>query len=133
MFGFTNSAFTSLAFALLIYQSYQQQQDLTLQRKALDAQHKELELTRDELSRSAAAQERSDEALRSQLDLQLKVAQLAAITDEIERCQKARESINNHLVVPNKKEQIMANTKILTKLKTDRKRILEALEIDTLL
>lgn len=59
MFGFSNSFFSSLAFALVVYTVY-------LQRKDLDLTREELKLTRDELKRSAEAQEQSQDALDKQ-------------------------------------------------------------------
>ena len=59
MFGFSNSFFSSMAFALVVYTVY-------LQRKDLDLTREELRLTRDELKRSAEAQEESQEALNKQ-------------------------------------------------------------------
>ncbi|MBN1602041.1 MAG: hypothetical protein JW915_10550 [Chitinispirillaceae bacterium] len=79
MFGAANSFFSALALAGLIYTIWQQHEQLKIQRT-------ELELTREELKRSAAAQEETGEALQGQLKLEMRVAQLAALNNEIERC-----------------------------------------------
>ncbi|MDW3192725.1 MAG: hypothetical protein R8G66_10180 [Cytophagales bacterium] len=81
-FGVANSLFTGLAFALLIYGTFIQQQELadqkeilrdqkevlSLQKEELALTRKELELTRDELSKTAKAQAKSTELL----DIQIK-------------------------------------------------------------
>jgi hypothetical protein len=60
MFGGINALFAGLAFAGLIYTIYLQRDELRLQRE-------ELELTRIELSRTATAQEQSENRLSEQV------------------------------------------------------------------
>jgi hypothetical protein len=61
MFGFTNTLFSGLAFAGVIYAIF-------LQRRELELQRMELRLTRDELRRTATAQEKSEQALKEQAE-----------------------------------------------------------------
>lgn len=58
MYGVTNTLFSGLAFALLVLTLLMQKEELSLQRR-------ELQETREELARSAAAQEKSEKALCS--------------------------------------------------------------------
>lgn len=62
-FGIVNALFSSLAFALLIYTSMMQREELELQRN-------ELELTRNELKKSAEAQSTLVNLTREQLELE---------------------------------------------------------------
>lgn len=78
-FGFTNSFFSSLALAFLVYTSYLQRRDLGVQRRALANQEIELELTRAEHKRSAAAQEEASKELKEQNRLQLLSLKLDAL------------------------------------------------------
>jgi hypothetical protein len=61
MFGGLNTLFSGLAFAGVIYA-------ILLQRRELRLQRLELELTRNELQRAAAAQEKSEQALKDQIE-----------------------------------------------------------------
>ena len=72
-FGSINATFSGLAFAGLIYAILLQREDLALQRS-------ELELTRQELTRAATAQEQSEIALRRQAQATLASARLSATT-----------------------------------------------------
>ncbi len=62
-FGIVNALFSALAFALLIYTSLMQREELELQRK-------ELELTRKEIEKSAEAQTTLVNLTREQLELE---------------------------------------------------------------
>ena len=62
-FGIVNALFSALAFALLIYTSLMQREELELQRK-------ELELTRKEIEKSAEAQATLVNLTREQLELE---------------------------------------------------------------
>ncbi len=77
MFGFSNSFFSSMAFALVVYTVY-------LQRKDLDLTREELRLTRDELKRSAEAQERAEQALTKQAASLKATAKINALTALLE-------------------------------------------------
>ena len=60
---------------------------IILQSRQLSISSRELELTRDELRRSAKAQELSEEALRAQADAAHRSARLASINFLLEQCQ----------------------------------------------
>lgn len=72
-FGIINALFSSLAFALLIYTSFMQREELELQRKELKLTRKELELTRVELEKSAEAQNTLVALTREELEMQKEV------------------------------------------------------------
>jgi hypothetical protein len=72
-FGIINALFSSLAFALLIYTSFMQREELELQRKELKLTRKELELTRVELEKSAEAQSTLVALTREELEMQKEV------------------------------------------------------------
>ena len=63
------SLFSGLAFAGIIITIVMQRDELTLQRQELTYQREELELSRRELSRTADAQERSEQALSDQSEI----------------------------------------------------------------
>ncbi len=73
LFGGINALFSGLAFAGLTTAVILQSYELQLQRK-------ELELTRQELRRAAEANEASSKALNQQIDMQLKAAELSAVS-----------------------------------------------------
>jgi hypothetical protein len=93
MFGFTNSFFSSLAFALLVFTAYLQRKDIGLQREMLETQkedlaltREELKLTREELNRTADAQEKSEEALRKQYEIQAATARISGLNTLLVNC-----------------------------------------------
>jgi hypothetical protein len=69
-FGIINALFSSLAFALLIYTSFMQREELELQRKELKLTRRELKMTRIELEKSAEAQNRLVVLTQEELELQ---------------------------------------------------------------
>lgn len=73
MFGFSNSLFSGLAFAGIIYTIYLQRQELRLQRE-------ELRLQRDELKKSVEAQQDSAVALDKQVKLAAVAAKINALS-----------------------------------------------------
>lgn len=72
-FGIINALFSSLAFALLIYTSFMQREELELQRKELKLTRKELKLTREELEKSAEAQNKLVALTREELEMQKEI------------------------------------------------------------
>lgn len=85
MFGGVNALFSGLALAGVVTA-------VTLQSKELQLQRQELELTRTELKRAAEANQKAAEALRDQVAMQLKAAELSAISTLLS-------SVNNQLAV----------------------------------
>jgi hypothetical protein len=72
LFGVTNSTFSGIAFAGLVY-------TILLQREELRLQRKELSLTRAEVARGARAQEKSEQALDAQARAAEHSARLSSI------------------------------------------------------
>ncbi|MBW2185172.1 MAG: hypothetical protein JRG71_01850 [Deltaproteobacteria bacterium] len=120
MFGLANSLFSSLAFAFLAYQSYLQQQELTLQRKSLSNQEAEIKLT-------MLAQESTENARREQFETQLLATKLTAVNDQISREQKLLSELDK---LADLGPWITIETKI-TGLLGKQSRLLRALERET--
>jgi hypothetical protein len=77
MFGGANTLFSGLALAGVVYAILLQREDLRLQQR-------ELELTRAELGRTAAAQEGTDESMRQQVELQNRLVAAQLLRDRFD-------------------------------------------------
>lgn len=126
MFGFTNSIFSSLAFAALIYTIYLQRKDLAVQRTALNIQKDDLKATHDEMKRSATAQENAELALRGQLDMQFVSVKLSAVTQQIEHY---RDHFKKQMTYSDEDDAVFTD-RIITNLVDQQGKLLDQLAID---
>ena len=95
-FGLLTSLFSGLAFAGIIITIVMQRDELALQRQELTYQREELELSRRELSRTADAQERSEQALSDQSEILRKTLiyqSFAALTNEYKEASQTRKFV----------------------------------------
>lgn len=99
MFGAVNALFSGLAFAGVIYAIY-------LQRKELELQREELRSTRLELARSAVAQEKSEEALRQQVQAAEFSQRIAAINNMLEFAQECFRRLRIESIGPKEKVEV---------------------------
>lgn len=97
LFGAVNALFSGLAFAGLIYTIIQQKEDLELQRK-------EIAENKSELKKSARAQERSQKALKEQVEQMKIAARLNALKTLIDY-------YNIQISNPNNSEEIILKAK----------------------
>jgi len=97
LFGAVNALFSGLAFAGLIYTIIQQKEDLELQRK-------EILENKAELKKSARAQERSQKALKEQVEQMKIAARLNALKTLIDY-------YNIQIANPNNSEEIITKAK----------------------
>ena len=111
LFGAVNALFSGLAFAGLIYTIIQQKEDLELQRK-------EIAENKAELKKSARAQERSQKALKEQVEQMKIAARLNALKTLIDY-------YNIQIANPNNSEEV------INKAKERRRETIR--EIDTLI
>ncbi len=105
-FGFTNSFFSSLALAFLVYSSYLQRRDLDLQRRALKAQEEELQLTREEHRKSAAAQAEAAAELKEQNRLQL-------LSLKLDTLEKSMDGYVRHIKGSSNRDEVTELNRIL--------------------
>ncbi|MDW3646080.1 MAG: hypothetical protein R8P61_03380 [Bacteroidia bacterium] len=97
LFGAVNALFSGLAFAGLIYTIIQQKEDLELQRK-------EIAENKSELKKSARAQERSQKALKEQVEQMKIAARLNSLKTLIDY-------YNIQIANPNNSEEIVSKAK----------------------
>lgn len=94
MFGFTNTLFSGLAFAGVIYAIF-------LQRRELELQRMELRQTRKELKRTAIAQEKSEQALKEQAEELIRQRRLSILPAFVARFKQDRAGSSPSLYLQN--------------------------------
>lgn len=97
-FGAVTSLFTVLTFFYFVYTIDLQRQQLVYQKKDFRLQLKELQQTREELKKQAIAQQKSEEALREQIEKQVLSTLLSSYTSRFNALinQKNAEYAMNH-------------------------------------